>query len=148
MCDIQINAAKTDIINLYPNPNDTTTLLLGNSNKPLIPHDKCVAIKYLGILLSADGSHQAQINQIILEVNSTNQILKRKFITEKQASYIINRVLFPAIEYRSQLFIISKSLCSKLMTSLRKTVKMKANLSIDTPNYIIHHSAFNNLNNI
>ena len=148
MCDIQINTAKTDIINLNPNPNNNTPLLLGNSNNPLIPHDKGVAIKYLGILFSADGTHQAQINQIISEVNSTNQILKRKFITEKQASYIINRVLFPAIEYRSQLFIISKSLCSKLMTTLRKTVKMKANLSIDTPNYIIHHSAFNNLNNI
>jgi len=69
-------------------------------------------------------------------------------MTEKQAEYIINRVLIPRIEYRIQHSEISWNTCNNLTKTIRKLVRNKAAIVNTLPNSAVHHKGIYNIQKI
>ena len=55
--------------------------------------------KFLDYLFSLSLNQKQQKDLIIDESNNLINILKNKYITDKQAAYIINIVIIPTLEY-------------------------------------------------
>ena len=143
MCDIEINSKKTEVIYYKPTeiPPTTELYIRTTSNQiQILPPNICT--KYLGLYINANGTFNTQLNKIRSDITLISNLLNRKCIIDKQAIYIINQVLIPAFEYRSQLFIVSKTECNKLMRQLKKVVKSKARLSLSFPDSVLHHPKF------
>ena len=148
MCDISINPNKTEVIHINSKSDPSIHLKYKNDDQNLKILEPTESTKYLGIHISANGKFHTQQAKIKIEVDNLTKLLTKKFITEKQSIYIINRVLFPAIEYRSQLFVLSDTFCENIMRKIKKLVKIKAFLPEDTPNSILYHPKIFALDNI
>jgi len=66
-------------------------------------------------------------------------------MTDKQALYVLNRVLMPRIEYRTQICHLSYEECEQLTRQYRGIVKAKAKICGTMPNSVIHHKEIFNL---
>ena len=107
--NIEINFDKTEIIRISPkNSIPKTKLKLDNDNEINILQPTQSA-RYLGVWIRADGKADTVINMINKELNSICFMLARKQITDKQAAYIFNNVIAPAIEYRTMITFINKT---------------------------------------
>ena len=116
ICDIEINPKKTKTIyfkttDLPPN----TNLYIGSHNNQIQILSPNTCTKYLGLFINANGTFTTQLNKIRADTTFLSNLINRKKIIDKQAIYIINCVFIPAFEYQSQLFIISKTECERLM---------------------------------
>ena len=69
-------------------------------------------------------------------------------MTEKQAEYIINRVLIPRIEYRIQHSEMSWNTCDNLTKRIRKLLRNKAAIVNTLPNSAVHHKGIYNIQKI
>ena len=65
-----------------------------------------------------------------------------------QASYIINIVIIPTIEYRIQNIVLSQSTCNKILTQHIGLIKHKAKLNRTIPTSTLLHPQIYNIKNI
>ena len=64
-------------------------------------------------------------------------------ITDKQASYIINTVIIPILEYQIHNIVLSQSLCNKILAKYLTVAKHKARLAKSTPNStMLNHNIY------
>ena len=104
--------------------------------------------RFLGVWIGSTNPKKDIIPRIKNEINKITNVLKQKKATEKQATYIINRILMLRIEYRLQHCFISEKVCNKLSVELRRTVRNKLGISNTTPNSTVHHKGIVNLKSI
>ncbi|KAG9289406.1 hypothetical protein G9A89_007967 [Geosiphon pyriformis] len=95
--------------------------------------------------IRADGKNETMLKMIGSDIETVCGVIRKKHITEKQAIYIFNSVLSPAIEFRSQLIHIPNSWAKRWTSKISATVKKKANLSVDFLASAMHHSSLYNL---
>src|SRR5690242_21779958 len=107
-----------------------------------------ISFKFLECWFTATLKYNKQIKLIKQEVSELNDILKTKNITDKQATYIINNVIIPIIEYRIHNIVIPKTICNSILSLYLTTAKHKAKLSITTPNSIILNHNIYGIKNI
>src|SRR5438477_2294019 len=88
------------------------------------------------------------ILRIKKEVQNISTALKHKKATEKQVSYILNRVLIPRIEYRIQYCHIPANTCNKLTIELRRMLRNKLGICNTLSNSTIHHKSILNFKSI
>ena len=122
--DIQTNPQKSNLLIINGTDQDRQT---GISLKGELIHGEPpeAPVRILGIWHSAKGNKKYQIDLIKQKITCTNNLIKTKFITDKQARYIINQVLMPSIEYLLNDIVIPEKTCNNLMGKLAKPLNTK-----------------------
>lgn len=120
---IKINAEKSRLICINNKTGKQSLNFMKEKINAIGKHDQ---IRILGVYLAANGKKQYQKNLIEEKVKNTCRILTWKKATDKEIRYIINHVLFPAIEYLLNDIIISKKQCNHLNSMCLKVIKHKA----------------------
>src|SRR5277367_2625818 len=134
--DISANNEKSTLICINTTPSDRISRI-SFTNIQILSQNKHESIRILGVWISESGNKKFQKNIITNKINNTINILKWKKITDKQFRYIINQVLFPAIEYLLNNMILSENECDILNSKILQTFKNKNNLPTTTPNCIL-----------
>ena len=94
IADIQVNPNKSILVS---NTVDLYSIQFINST--ITPISAKTPFKFLSCWFTLTNNQNAQINLISKEAFSLADILYTKNITDKQASYIINKVIIPTLEY-------------------------------------------------
>ena len=95
IADIQVNPNKSILVS---NTVDLHSIQFINST--ITPISAKTPFKFLSCWFILNNNQKAQINLISKEAFSLADILNTKNITDKQASYIINKVIILTLEYR------------------------------------------------
>ena len=101
MAGIQVNPNKSILVS-----NTVDLHSIQFINFTIIPISTKTLFKFLGCWFTLNNNQKAQINLISKEAFSLADILYTKNITDKQASYIINKVIILTLEYRIQNIVI------------------------------------------
>src|SRR5438552_6734263 len=96
--DIQINSKKSALLIINGTEQDRQSGIILHGEK-IFGEAPDSPVRILGIWHSAKGNKKHQIDFIKQKINHTNNLIKTKFITDKQARYIINYALMPSIKY-------------------------------------------------
>ncbi|RHZ80399.1 hypothetical protein Glove_136g51 [Diversispora epigaea] len=114
----------------------------------IIAHEKNEYVRILGIWISADGKKSYQKTLIEEKTRNICRMVERAKITDKGARYIINHMLFPAIEYLLNDVYLNTSICKKINSICLKTFKHKAGFAQTAINSIFHLKEGYNIFNI
>src|SRR5690242_21215076 len=87
-----------------------------------------ISFKFLECWFTATLKYNKQIKLIKQEVSRLNNILKTKNITDKQATYIINNVIIPIIEYCIHNIVIPKTTCNSINRKSTRQLQSHVNL--------------------
>jgi len=129
MANIQVNPNKSILVS---NTVDLHSIQFINSS--ITPISMKTPFKFLSCWFTLNNNQKAQINLISKEASSLADILNTKNITDKQASYIINKVIIPTLEYRIQNIVIPLTTCQKILSKYLTVAKHKASHSKTLPN--------------
>jgi ribonuclease HI len=143
MANIQVNPQKSVLIS---NTEDLNSIQFINST--ITPISSKTPFKFLGCWFTLNNNQKAQIELITKEAFSLSDILNTKNITDKQASYIINKVIIPTLEYRLQNIILSRTLCDKILSKYLTVAKHKASHSRSLPNSTMLNTNIYGIKNI
>ncbi|CAB4391408.1 unnamed protein product [Rhizophagus irregularis] len=112
----------------------------------IVPKHKGTRI--LGLYINPlDRHHQTLIKA--RSIIMTHVITMRyKKITHSHAIYIINRVIFPKLEYLFQHTILNYAQAQKLVVPLKKLFKKFFSLPLNTADNIIYNNMFPHINNL
>src|SRR5215216_3829488 len=100
---IKVNPTKSELI-VVNISQENRSKGIDFMNNTVFPK-KEEATRYLGIWIEENGRKKYQKELIKEKVSITTSLMIRKYLTDKQARYIINHVLFPQIEYLLQDFV-------------------------------------------
>src|SRR6266516_178660 len=141
--NIKVNKEKSVLMAKQQNKKnmDPIALTFGNEQITITPISYQESTHFLGVWLNLAGNRQFIIQQARDEVLSTVNVLKTKFITDKQLLYIYNMVVIPRIEYRAQLTHLNQRDCDVISAPFRKFFKNKIHLSSSAPNAILLNNA-------
>ena len=138
IANIRVNPHKSVLVS---NTNQLPLITFLNSSiqtKPL--H---TPFKFLGCWFSTNTKSYPQTKLITQEIYEITNTLNTKIITNKQASYIINTVIIPILEYRIHNIVLSQSTCNKILTKYLTVTKHKAKLAKTTPNStLLNHNIY------
>jgi hypothetical protein len=138
MAKIQVNPTKSILVS---NTKSTPTISFMNTTIQANPIN--TPFKFLGCWFTTNLNYSIQSKLIIQEAYNLIHTLQTKQITDKQASYIINNVLIPTIEYRIHNIILSRSTCNRILSKYLTVFKHKAKLAKTTPNStILNHNIY------
>ena len=99
--------------------------------------NKKESFRFLGCWFTMHKRHKS-IHQIILkEITDALIHIKKANITEKQAIYVINSVIFARFSYRIQNTFIKSTTCQATTNRYTAIIKQKAGLAKSIPNLII-----------
>ncbi|KAG9287751.1 hypothetical protein G9A89_004154 [Geosiphon pyriformis] len=97
------------------------------------------AYKYLGIFLSTKELSKPSVAKAYSDVHFFVNVVFRKFITDKQFSYLVAAVLQPIVSYRTQFSFVSLRVCHKWDAMVQKSFRSKAHLPCNFPVKALHH---------
>jgi len=143
MANIQVNPLKSILITNSPN-----TTPINFINQTITPYPKHKPFKFLGCWFTLNYNQKQQTNLILEESNNLINILKTKQITDKQATYIINIVIIPTLEYRIYNLVLPQKTCNQILSSYLTVAKHKANLPRSIPNSIMLNYNIYSIKNI
>jgi exonuclease III/ribonuclease HI len=148
--DSQINSRKSVLITINSSEsqeenNHVHAGLDGGKVERIKPDEYT---RFLGVWIGSKNQKKDTIHRIQEEVNKIKVPLERKKITDKQALYILNRVLIPRIEYRMQTCHLSEKECELLTSKYRGILKKKAEICGTLPSSAVHQKDIYNLKNI
>ena len=136
--DIDINIEKTVVIHKnsddYQNSESQATDTaaaehLSFCGRILKTSENFIPHRYLGIWIAGDNAPKHTYRKISAEISAIINKLTKKPITEKTASYIIQSVMLPIIEYRTKGMMLLRTECANLSDKMKKLFRQKANLS-------------------
>jgi hypothetical protein len=138
MANIQVNPNKSILVS---NTVDLHSIQFIDSSITLISMK--TPFKFLGCWFTLNNNQKAQINLISKEASSLVDILNTKNITDKQASYIINKVIIPTLEYQIQNIVIPLTICQKILSKYLTVAKHKASHPKTLPNStMLNHNIY------
>ena len=138
MTNIKVNPQKSVLISNTKKSYSITFLNSSIQTQPL--H---TPFKFLGCWFTTNTKTYPQIKLITQEIFEIINTLNTKMITDKQASYIINTVITPILEYRIHNIVLSQSLCNKILAKYLTVAKHKARLAKSTPNStMLNHNIY------
>jgi exonuclease III/ribonuclease HI len=135
--DINLNEEKSALICINTPEEDETTGITINGHK-ILPKGKNEPTRILGVWICGSGKKKFQKALIKEKIITTTKILKWKTITDKQARYIINQVLFPRIEYLLNDMVLTERECNILNSPISKVFKQKAKLPSTTIDSLLY----------
>ncbi|KAG9289036.1 hypothetical protein G9A89_015585 [Geosiphon pyriformis] len=140
--DISINTDKTVVIPINQKV-ECSQLQISGSNILIAKKNK--SHRYLGIFLSMNGFFKSSLNKTHLDIRFFMNIVLRKAVLDKPFLYLVSVILQPIVYYRIQFTYVLLDVCKKWDRLLRKSLKLKANLSRDFPNEALYYSEFYSL---
>ena len=143
MAHIQVNPHKSF---LTSNTKSTTHISFMNQLIKAQLHN--TLFKFLGCWFTATLQYTTQTKLIQQEALGLNNILKTKNITDKQATYIINTVIIPTLEYRIYNIVLPYTTCNYILSQYLTTAKHKAKLPISAPNSTLLNNNIYGIKNI
>jgi len=151
--DIMINKDKSELIFRTDNKLFDDKLVFdikfGEDKIRIKPTPSYDAIRILGVWFNAYDSKKYVYHQIKREIKQFyERILKKRLITDKILTYLINMVLIPTIEYRSQHVIFTRQECETLFRPINRLVKNKLKFAKTAPNSILYCNLLYNIKNI
>jgi exonuclease III/ribonuclease HI len=142
MNDIMVNPTKTQVMVINGNQREMQSpLQFGEPPQELHINSPNEGIRILGVWLSASGSLQTHKAKMAARVDTIISIIRHKQLTDKQALFIISRVLLPALEYMITICVLSKAECQALEARYMSVLKRKAQLATSAPTSILEHHA-------
>jgi ribonuclease HI/endonuclease/exonuclease/phosphatase family metal-dependent hydrolase len=146
--DSQINSNKSILIVINGKEKESKSVQAGLNKELVTVLDNKETTRFLGIWIGSKEHKKATINKIKQDINKIITALKGKKATDKQALYILNRVLLPRIEYKMRHCHLSADECNLLTAQYRRILKNKAEICNTLPNSAIHHKGLLNLKSI
>ncbi|KAG9295379.1 hypothetical protein G9A89_013408 [Geosiphon pyriformis] len=134
--DISINSNKTVAIPINQSVKVASLFICG---QPISVVRKDEAYHYLDIFLSTKGLSKLSVAKAYSNVQFFVNVVLRKAITDKQFSYLMSAVLQSIVNYRIQFSFVLSGVCYKWDVMIRKGLKVKAKLSQDFPDTVLHH---------
>ena len=148
LTSIKVNKTKSELLVHVPGEttiyNQPIILNFGHNQISITPKQYNESARILGAWVNLAGSNKFVNAQLRTDVITFCNVLKRKYITDKQLLYLWNMVIIPRLEYRSQLTILDRNDCHKITSPFRKFFKNKLNLSISAPNAIMESNLIYN----
>ena len=144
----QVNGEKSVLItinNADPNP---ASVKVGPNKNPVQKSDRNSHSRFLRVWIGNKNQRQDSAKRAIDEISAIYKVLYSKWMTKKQAEYIINRVLIPRIEYRIQHSKISWNTCNNLTKTIRKLVRNKAAIVNTLSNSAVYYKEIYNIQKI
>jgi hypothetical protein len=146
--DSQINSNKSILITINSSNKSPNTVHAGMNCETVTELDRKLHARFLGIWLGNKKNKKDIIPRIKQEIRAITTVLQKKKITDKQTTYILNRVLIPRIKYRMQHCNLQRITCNTLTTIYRKILKNKALICGTMPNSVIHNKEIYGLKSI
>ena len=146
--DSQINGEKSVLITINNKNSKPANVQVGPNNETVVELDRSSHSRFLGIWIGNKNQIRDSTQRALEEVTTICNVLRSKWMTEKQAEYIINRVLIPRIEYRIQHSEMSWNTCDNLTKRIRKLLRNKAAIVNTLPNSAVHHKGIYNIQKI
>ena len=144
--DSQINSKKSVLIAINaPKEDQNKEILIGPNKDPLKKIPKEAFARYLGIWIGEKNQKSFTYNLLQREIYQVTHSLKGKKTTDKQMLYILNRVLMPRLEYRSQCCFFNEREYTKLTAKYMRIFKNSINISSTCPNSVALHKGIYNL---
>ena len=138
MANIRVNSHKSVLVS-----NTKQLLLITFLNSSIQTKPLHTPFKFLGCWFSTNIKSYPQTKLITQKIYEITNTLNTKIITDKQASYIINTVIIPILEYRIHNIVLSQSTCNKILTKYLTVAKHKAKLAKTTPNStLLNHNIY------
>ncbi|GES73345.1 ribonuclease H-like domain-containing protein [Rhizophagus clarus] len=103
--------------------------------------------RILGVYVNAFNKSSPTYKKMKKTVNHFAFLLRRKRITHNHIIYIVNKILIPILEYRSQFQIFSFKECEALMSPIKKIFKNSLHLPVSTHDNLIYNKLFPSINN-
>ena len=144
---IQANGDKSVLITTNKNEEEKQKGVI-LSNTKVIPITPEQATRILGVWVTTNGNKKYQKLLVESKIETTARTMTWKQITDKQARYIINQVLFPSIEYLLNDMTLTEKECSKYNSKINKVFRHKAHLASTAPDCILHMESGYKLFNI
>src|SRR3990170_3469599 len=126
--NIKNNKHKSTLITNNPSITQSTLIRYGNEDidiKITLPSE---SVRFLGIWFNLLGKRTFNLTKLKSITSATALMLNRKILTHDHLKYIINRVIFPKLEYLMTNIICSESECNSIMAPLRILCKTKSGL--------------------
>jgi hypothetical protein len=147
--DSQVNGSKSKIIAINAKIEDKKKpLIIGPQKDKVLAAPQDEPIRFLGIWFSEKNHHKIIPSIIKHEIDRVTNIIRFKSMTDKQAHYIISKVLLPRIEYRLSNGFLSIKECKTLTSSYMKIFKHSIKISSTCPNSAIQHPGIYNLRDL
>ena len=144
--DSQINSKKSVLLAINAPKDDQNKAVLIGPNKELLKKlSKEEFTRYLGIHIGERDHKKYVLDLLQREILHITQALNNKKTTDKQTLYILNRILIPRLEYKSQHCFFTEKECKKLTAKYMGKFKNSINVSKTCPNSIILHKGIYNL---
>ncbi|KAG9298208.1 hypothetical protein G9A89_002696 [Geosiphon pyriformis] len=134
--DISINNEKTVAIPINQRVSDTLLLI---NDLPILVACKKKFHQYFGIYLSFESLSKSSLAKAHTNIRFFVNLVLKKTISNKQFLYLVLVVLQPIINYRTQFSFVSKNVCMRWDTLIRRGLKLKAGLPRDFSNEALHH---------
>ena len=100
--DSQINSSKSVLITINGDNQQPQSVHAGTNEEEVKPTENNTFARFLGIWIGNKNHKTNTKNRIEYEITNITRAIKRKKASEKQILYILNKVLIPRIEYRTQ----------------------------------------------
>jgi ribonuclease HI len=146
--DSQVNGEKSILITINNKNLEPATVEVGPNREKVVELDRSSHARFLGVWIGNKNQKRDAAKRALEEISAIYNVLHSKWMTEKQAEYIINRVLIPRIEYRVQHSEMSWNTCNSLTKRIRKLVRNKAAIVSTLPNSAVHHKGIYNIQKI
>ena len=104
----------------------------------LQPYNK--SIRYLGAWISLKNNNNFIATQARCTMNRAANTMRHSKLTDLQLLYIHNKVLIPQLEYRTQVTVLSKDTCQRIVSPFVSLFKHKLNMARTAPNPILSQS--------
>ncbi|EXX53657.1 hypothetical protein RirG_241980 [Rhizophagus irregularis DAOM 197198w] len=150
MAKIKVNIDKYKILTNQKLANNikSTQLTINGRQTDVDIVPKYKGTRILGLYINPlDKHHQTLIKarSIIMAHVIT---MRNKKITHSHAIYIINRVIFPKLEYLFQHTILNYTQAQKLVAPLKKLFKKFFSLPLNTADNVIYNNMFPHIDNL
>src|SRR5271170_7608395 len=147
--DSQINSKKSVLLTINASKNDPDDIVfIGPNKEPLKKMEKTEFTRYLGVWMGEKDHKKFTFDLLQREIFQITQVLKHKKTTDNQVLYILNRVLIPRLEYRTQHCFFMKKEYNKLMTKYMGSFKNFINILKICPNSIMLYKGIYGLKSI
>jgi ribonuclease HI len=146
--DSQVNGEKSVLITINNKNPDPAAVKVGPNEETVVELDRSSHSRFLGVWVGNKNQTRDSAKRALKEITVICNVLHNKWMTDKQAEYIINRVLIPRIEYRVQHSEMSWNTCDNLTKKIRKLVRNKAAVVNTLPNSAVHHKGIYNIQKI
>ncbi|GBC02754.1 hypothetical protein RclHR1_00480011 [Rhizophagus clarus] len=150
LANIQINVDKYKLLtNDASKCGQTVNLAMTANDSPIniTISGKNEGERILGVYVNAFNKSSPTYKKMKTTVNHFAFLLRKKRITHNHIIYIVNKILIPILEYRSQFQIFSFKECEALMSPIKKIFKNSLHLSRSTHDNLIYNKLFPSINN-